>query len=289
MWFQHIDSIRDGMFKAFIVFAIASIALTSAWNLQRIALKRRMTSVVIAFGLSIAPGMALAENDALAGAFSAMTSKSDDRFGKDQRDFASLPEGAKKRQAARLCKDKNALDAVGFKNTADCNQAVFNNDYAIVTGDAIKPLPEKAIQASSYSKSSGSNSDGPPVARKKNAQRIDKPLSEAQIKQKAKDEAFSKDPLFQKLEKNSQINYGTIVAPAPETPTTSKAAMPGKKVEDLSSLGSGPLKRRALAACKDKKIRVAANLGSESKCTASVVDGSYSKVIEAIEYGVGTK
>jgi hypothetical protein len=296
------------MLRTFIILAVVGLALVSSWKLNRISLKRQVNAACLAVGLALTPGVALAENDAFSGALNAMTTKSDNKFGEDQRDFASLPEGAKKRTAARLCKDKNALDSVGFKNTAECNQAVFNNDYAIVTGEAIKPLPQKAIEASSSSpKQSGggffgggggssSDGDGPPI-RKKNAQRVDKPLSAAQIKQKAKDEAFSKDPLFLKLEANSKISYGTSAAPEPETPkAATKSATPspaaaakptGKKVEDLSGLGSGPLKRRALAACKDKKFRIAANLGSESKCTAEVVDGSYDKVIEAIEYGVG--
>lgn len=57
------------------------------------------------------------------------------------------------------------------------------------------------------------------------------------------------------------------------------------KLVDLSDLPLAAKKRRALAACKKPSTRKFAGMGSESKCTESVMAGSYDRLIEALEYG----
>ena len=57
------------------------------------------------------------------------------------------------------------------------------------------------------------------------------------------------------------------------------------KLLDLSDLPLAAKKRRALAACKKPSTRKFAGMGSESKCTESVMAGSYDRLIEALEYG----
>ena len=58
-----------------------------------------------------------------------------------------------------------------------------------------------------------------------------------------------------------------------------------EKIEDLSDLSPASKKRRSLAACKKSSTRKFANMGSESKCTESVLSGNYDALIEALEYG----
>lgn len=65
---------------------------------------------------------------------------------------------------------------------------------------------------------------------------------------------------------------------------TAVASTPRKKVVDLSDLNENQKKRRSLAACKNKDIRVAARMGTESKCTAAVMKGDYDSLIDALEY-----
>lgn len=57
------------------------------------------------------------------------------------------------------------------------------------------------------------------------------------------------------------------------------------KLVDLSDLPLAAKKRRALAACKKPSTRKFAGMGSESRCTESVMAGSYDRLIEALEYG----
>jgi hypothetical protein len=59
-----------------------------------------------------------------------------------------------------------------------------------------------------------------------------------------------------------------------------------EKSLDLSDLPGPARKRRALAACKKAEVRKFARAGSESKCTASVMDGEIAPIIEALEYGL---
>ena len=54
---------------------------------------------------------------------------------------------------------------------------------------------------------------------------------------------------------------------------------------DLSDLPVAAKKRRALAACKKTATRKFAGMGSETKCSESVMKGNYEPLLEALEYG----
>lgn len=49
----------------------------------------------------------------------------------DERNFDSLPEGAKKRRALNLCKDADLRKGAGYSSNAICNEAVLRENYAI--------------------------------------------------------------------------------------------------------------------------------------------------------------
>ncbi|KAJ1414475.1 hypothetical protein B484DRAFT_454801 [Ochromonadaceae sp. CCMP2298] len=48
-----------------------------------------------------------------------------------ERPFDKLPEGAKKREALKLCKDSEKRSSAGYKNAESCGAAVMSGNYAI--------------------------------------------------------------------------------------------------------------------------------------------------------------
>ena len=58
---------------------------------------------------------------------------------------------------------------------------------------------------------------------------------------------------------------------------------------DFNALPEGSKRRRAIAACKDKDLRVAAGYMSASKCTSDVIDGEYDTIAKAINGEVTVK
>mmetsp|Transcript_27501 Transcript_27501/g.46314 ORF Transcript_27501/g.46314 Transcript_27501/m.46314 type:complete len:236 (+) Transcript_27501:20-727(+) len=85
------------------------------------------------------------------------------------------------------------------------------------------------------------------------------------------------------LRATSGATSGTQSVSSAPTTSTTKAL---QKVTDLSDLPPAAKKRRAAAACKKAEIRKFTRIGSESKCTSTVLSGDYDSVIEAIEYGI---
>lgn len=57
-----------------------------------------------------------------------------------------------------------------------------------------------------------------------------------------------------------------------------------EKKQDLSGLPLASKKRRAIAGCKRADLRKEAMMGSESKCTESVMSGNYGPMIDLLEY-----
>mmetsp|Transcript_25884 Transcript_25884/g.42673 ORF Transcript_25884/g.42673 Transcript_25884/m.42673 type:complete len:244 (-) Transcript_25884:544-1275(-) len=68
--------------------------------------------------------------------------------------------------------------------------------------------------------------------------------------------------------------------------SSSSPRAPREKVLDLADLPPAAQKRRAAAGCKKAEVRKYARFGSEAACTSAVLDGSYLKVVEALEYGL---
>ena len=57
-----------------------------------------------------------------------------------ERDFDSLPEGAKKRKALSYCKDNTPRKAAGYSSASECTEAVLSGNFdAIVKGAAAMP------------------------------------------------------------------------------------------------------------------------------------------------------
>jgi hypothetical protein len=84
---------------------------------------------------------------------------------------------------------------------------------------------------------------------------------------------------------SSSATVTTISRQSASKNKVEKVEKVSEKVEDLSDLSPASKKRRSLAACKKSSTRKFANMGSESKCTESVLSGNYDALIEALEYG----
>jgi hypothetical protein len=156
---------------ALIVAFLLVCQQTSAWEFAKVKVvgnlkKNIATAVVLASSLSFATPNAYAANDALTGAMNAMTAVKEKSV--VERDFASLPEGAKKRRAVLSCKDSSMRDLAGFKSAADCTNAVLQGDYSVAVGVNNRPqaapkqvMPKSRLESLSFKGgSSSSESEG---------------------------------------------------------------------------------------------------------------------------------
>ena len=202
----------------------------------------------LAFGLSINQVIA---NDALDGALKAMTTTKEKNL--EERDFDALPSAAKKRKAIEYCKDSSRRSNSDYKSASDCTSAVINGDFSIVSGQTSskKSTPSSQISSSPISSS---------------------PISSSPIS--------SSSPI---LSSKSSTAIKLTPTVTQSVPKTSEKKL--EKVQDLSDLSTASKKRRSLAACKKASLRKFAGMGSESKCTESVLSGNYDSLIEALELG----
>ena len=144
------------------------------------------------------------------------------RVEETQRPFNELSPSAQRRFAIGLCKDKDALKKAGFEAYNECTASVFDGDFSIVTGEGAEKRTEKRKAAATEGKSlapstkfgfdfSGGSKDESSQALKPNAGGgkgktkglQPKKLTEYQKKEIEKSEAIKKDPLFEKLNRNS--------------------------------------------------------------------------------------
>ncbi len=217
---------------------------------------KKAAAAVASIGVVVNPHSVMADG-AFGNAVSIMKERGPEtktRFENVQtREFNDLNEAGKKRAALKSCKDRDELAASSFGSSIECSQAVLAGDFSIVIG-------------------------GPPVPKQKTLTKVEE--------KEALDNKFTADPLFQKIQKKTF--EATAVTPYPSAAPTEATPVPEKKyekVKDLSDLITSGKKRRALAACKNKGTRVFARMGSEGKCTESVMQGNYDRLIEALEYG----
>lgn len=164
-----------------------------------------------------------------------------------EKNFDDLSEGGKKRKAMRLCKNDVVRKAAGYSSASACTSAVMTGNYAITLSGTILQLG-KLSQLIFIVLENFIESKLPQTA----------PASSSPVR--TSPSATSK--MEAEIDKSKQLT---------------------KKV-DLSSLPTASQKRRALAGCKRPEVRKFAKLGSERRCTDSVLQGSFSEVIEALEY-----
>lgn len=69
-------------------------------------------------------------NAALEAATKAMLAKKEKSL-EDDRNFDSLPDGAKKRRALSMCKEADLRKGAGYNSASACNEAVLSGNYAI--------------------------------------------------------------------------------------------------------------------------------------------------------------
>lgn len=159
-----------------------------------------------------------------------------------------------------MCKDSEYYKRAGYFSSSSCTNDVFEGNY-----DRI--LNGKGIKSSSISTTTS------PV--KPSA--IDATSSVLPTKQSA----VVASPM-----KSTAAVISPVKSPMPSSSPMSapKPAATATKLVDLSNLPAAAKKRRALGACKKPDIRKAAGMGSESKCTESVMNGYINRLIEALEY-----
>ena len=97
-----------------------------------------------------------------------------------ERDFASLPDGAKKRRAVLACKEPSMRDLAGFKSAADCTNAVLQGDYSVAVGVNNRPqvvqkqvMPKSRLESLSFGSSSESADETVAVAAPSSGPRVD--------------------------------------------------------------------------------------------------------------------
>lgn len=115
---------------------------------------------------------------ALEAATRAMTDKKEKDDSKG-RDFATMPDGAKKRYALTLCKDNNARSLAGYSSAATCTEAVFAGNYKnIVEGTPIPgastPMARKAVIRESSGGGGGGSTGGSSKVMTKKAEVVTK-------------------------------------------------------------------------------------------------------------------
>ena len=119
---------------------------------------------------------------ALEAATRAMTEKKEKTEEVD-REFNSLPEGAKKRYALGLCKDSSARKAGGYDSSQECTEAVFQGNYKNIVEGVSSGSSRKASPSSSSSGggSSSAKKDEPIMIRSPKATiKSDGPLVKVQ-------------------------------------------------------------------------------------------------------------
>jgi hypothetical protein len=108
--------------------------------------------------------------------------------------FDQLAPKVQRRLALKTCDDQGALKVSGFSNRLDCRTAVFDGDTSIARGEVYSP---KAGQQNKDKKDDGDADTAVYVEAKGWRPRYQ--MSDDDRKQKETREAFSADPLFQKL------------------------------------------------------------------------------------------
>jgi len=233
--------------KFFFLIILSIAFFTNSSIILNNKCKKVLLTGTLAFGLSINQVIA---NDALDGALKAMTTTKEKTL--EERDFDSLPSAAKKRKAIEYCKDSSRRSNSDYKSASDCTSAVINGDFSIVSGQTSKKsTPSSQISSSPISSS--------PI--------LSSPIS-------------SSSPI---LSSKSSTAIKLTPTVTQSVPKTSEKKL--EKVQDLSDLSTASKKRRSLAACKKASTRKFAGMGSESKCTESVLSGNYDSLIEALELG----
>ena len=159
-----------------------------------------------------------------------------------------------------MCKESEYYKRAGYFSSSSCTNDVFEGNYdRVLNGKGIKSSATSTTTSSVKPSTTTATSAVLPT----------------------KQSATVASPTKSTVAVISPVKSSVSASPSVSVP---KPVTKATKVVDLSNLPAAAKKRRALGACKKPDIRKSAGMGSESKCTESVMNGDINRLIEALEY-----